>query len=383
MEEPISSRQFNQPQPTPEPKKFSNKKVLIIVTVVLAIFVVGVISYAVLKRQNKKLEEKVITNVTLQPEQSNNNLNTPPITENIPSDWKTFSQYRDTAYYCDTAEFKYPPTLINEDFTVWDIVFSGKDTFDSWTNENKNLYAAMPGYNPLYPQPNSVEDFSSGTLRGQKRYFEDNRTELRITNEQRVLVIDIFDTSKANLEPNILINGIIASAKFLPLPVIDINSWKTFTSVKYSFSFKYPADWVVKEQSDGSVFLTSPDTEKILDGTTGERTDQINILPHKNIEYLKSNFPEPITISEEYFSSQKVKRVNDDQNTYIGKLSINGRTAFQILHSTLSDDKDTIISNPDGSIFIVNQNLFSLIEYSDPAKIEPYDTILSTLKFEK
>ncbi|MFA5743062.1 MAG: hypothetical protein WC921_03680 [Candidatus Paceibacterota bacterium] len=157
--------------------------------------------------------------------------------------------------------------------------------------------------------------------------------------------------------------------------------WKNFESKEYSFSFKYPADWTVEEGQDGLVILTSPDTEKIKKMTAGEKTDQISFLSHENEAYLISTLGliDPIILSEEYLSSQEIK---DRSNAYIGKLYIGGREAFQVRHSEYSDDKYTLIRNPDGSFFIVVQSL-DYPNSSGSIKMEPYDTILSTLEFVK
>ncbi len=155
----------------------------------------------------------------------------------------------------------------------------------------------------------------------------------------------------------------------------EIANWKTFVSTKYSFLFKYPSDWTAKELEDGSVFLTSSHTQQIIKATAGERTDEISLLPHKDMGYLEGWLPKPISFSDEYFSSEKVKT---SPNRYIGRLILGGRTAFQILHDESAPYKFTIMQNPDGSIF----GIYEIIPNPDQTtKIEPYDSILSSLTF--
>ncbi len=288
------------------------------------------------------------------------------------STWKVFES--------DYAEFRQPdfPEPYG-DHLVWDLTFANGDNFDTWTSKNKNLYAAASGYNPIYPQPESIKTFNIRNLRGEKRYFAGGRVELRITNEKRVLIVDIFNVNKINLDKETLLDGIIYTTKFLPTPTIDITNWKTYTNSKYSLSFKYPSDWVISESSDGVgvITLKSPDTKRIIEGTSGERSDEITIVPKLPLKDLAGNLPEPITFSEEYFLSEKVKSY---LNEYIGKISISNKVAYQFRHSEFSDDKYTVIPNIDGSVFTIRQTLISTIDYSDPTKIEPYDSIISTLK---
>ena len=37
----------------------------------------------------------------------------------------------------------------------------------------------------------------------------------------------------------------------------NISDWQTYTNTKYGFEFQYPKDWEVKQESDGSIYLTS------------------------------------------------------------------------------------------------------------------------------
>lgn len=61
------------------------------------------------------------------------------------------------------------------------------------------------------------------------------------------------------------------NCEFKECPVVNTapsanNSLKTYTNDKYGFSFQYPSDWVLTENSDDKiVYLRSPETKILLD----------------------------------------------------------------------------------------------------------------------
>ncbi len=49
---------------------------------------------------------------------------------------------------------------------------------------------------------------------------------------------------------------ILSTVKFLDSQDLK-NNWQTYTNTKYGFEFQYPKDWEVKQENDGSIYLTS------------------------------------------------------------------------------------------------------------------------------
>lgn len=296
-------------------------------------------------------------------------------------DWKT---YRDD---WGIVEFLYSQPM---NFDAFVIVFVPPDNFETWLS-NHPRPATGPSYQPLL----SSEDLILGELSGKKRIFDlrlgsgeseivFKHTEVTLTDGRKLLVID-FDWHFGSVEKEQkIIDKIISTVKFFPIKPINTTTWKIYENKEYQFQFRYPLDYIVEEKKteDGKsyIVITSPKTEEIIKGSLGEVTDQIFITPRETAAVLYNivGLPQPIQPTEEYFSS---KEVSERLNTYLGKITINGRLGFQLLHSEMANVKYALLKNPDDTWFVIESALFSWIPYSKAHIIEPYDSILATLKF--
>lgn len=158
----------------------------------------------------------------------------------------------------------------------------------------------------------------------------------------------------------------------------DISNWKMYSNKKYGFEVKYPNDYFLKEtdrrqtamSSSFGVIISTPETQKFLESTTGELSDQIFIFPHVTSYQLNEQliYPKPIQNSENYFLSQP----KDNFNKYLGIIHIDGKMGFQLIHSESADEKIIIFQNKDSTWFMARN-------VTDSNK--NYDNIISTLKF--
>lgn len=152
--------------------------------------------------------------------------------------------------------------------------------------------------------------------------------------------------------------------------------WKVYRNEEYGFEVKYPKEYRVKEEKGKNsdyfwIVISTPETEKIIEESAGELTDEIFVIPRMPASSLADelSLPEPIQPTEEYFS------LNTGYG-YIGSITIDQRKGFQKYITEFGLTMYTIISNPDGTWFVINGLL--PFEYS---KEEPYFLIVKSLKF--
>lgn len=167
-------------------------------------------------------------------------------------------------------------------------------------------------------------------------------------------------------------------------PQADTSTWKTYTNAQYGIAFNYPENYLITSgENNSSIVITSPNTSRLTEGSTGESTDAIFINMHATDSNLKEvlTLSEPIQFSESYF---KLPQQNDgDIQIYLGKITVNDRTGFQLRHFEANDNKYTIFKNSGGSYLLISTEIFSNGNIKNPATTEPYDSIIKTIKFTK
>jgi hypothetical protein len=164
-------------------------------------------------------------------------------------------------------------------------------------------------------------------------------------------------------------------------------NWKTYDNARYGFSFEYPRDFSVREVDTGGpqnsrygVLIDSPKTEEFMMNTSGESTDEISISPVITSEYLHEymSFSQPILATEEYFSSEQARQKerygrDSASMTYLGQVKAGDRTGFKFTDENMFIRPYVIFKNDDGTWFLVTSLALGQ---------EPYDTIVSTLRFD-
>jgi hypothetical protein len=360
-----------------------------IANIILIIFVVIVSTltgYFIVVRDGKPIRKQIsapMPNITMEQPKA-----IQPISlTNETADWKKYTDE------WGIVEFLYPSSM---HFSASVIVFVPPDNFENWLTNNP-----LPGSGSSAQTLISSEDLKFGNLQGKKRIFDlqmgrtnqqtkefeitnwYKHTEVSMTDNKKLLVIDFDWKIGAEEQEQQIIDQIISTIKFFDVKLINITDWKTYKNEKYEFEFKYPSNYKIQENGDGSDFeaiITSPKTEQIIEGTGGEMTDQISIAPQKSASNVADYFllAQPIQLTEEYFSSEEVK---NGANSYLGKIITDKRTGFQLLHSEFTTVKYSLFKNSDGTWFVIESPLFSWIPYSKNEMIEPYDTIVKSLRF--
>ena len=157
--------------------------------------------------------------------------------------------------------------------------------------------------------------------------------------------------------------------------------WKTYTNDLYGFSFKYPPNYTVKNNTLNNnevpyFSIDSPTTAKMFQETGGESSDEIRIYPAENQDELNGNFglSIPVLASANYFQSQTSSAV-----TYLGSMTtINGNLGFKLDSVGESEVIDTLFQKPNGVWMDVETQLTGT---STSMNIEPYNTIISSFQF--
>jgi len=309
----------------------------------------------------------------------------PTPTSSIQDETANWNIYKDD---WGIVEFRYPSSV---KFNASVIVFVPPDNFETWLAKHPS-----PQTGPKTQVLLSSEDLNIGQLKGKKRIFnvtlgETNpqtgkfetkklkHTEVVLTDGKKLLVID-FGWNFGNEErEQKIINKITSTVKFFEVS-INIPDWKTYQNKKYGFQLQYPPNYLVKEEEKNSkpyIVISNPEKENLSEL---DKSYSIFIFPRESSTALKNilGLPLPILASEEYFISNRVKA---GLNTYLRSITIDKRVGFQLIHSEMTDIKYTLFKNPDGSWFTISSQLNSLIPYSKKTMIEPYDSIIGSLKF--
>jgi len=173
----------------------------------------------------------------------------------------------------------------------------------------------------------------------------------------------------------------------------DTQEWKLYENKDFGFSLSFPPRYTVEEnvQYHAPVRIVSPKTAILLKENMDTSSDAIAIFPEDDTVNSNWPFPDPMEFTEAFFSK---KAQGFRGNDYIGPITIDNHLGFQ-LHtkdSLQATEKYTIFKNSllkdrtpkyQQTWFIVRGGSFNNGTYTEDVHIEPYDSILASLKFAK
>lgn len=180
----------------------------------------------------------------------------------------------------------------------------------------------------------------------------------------------------------LIVVGFYCWARFNNLPAVvehtsndlDISSWKTYKNEIYGFEFKYPPNFSVDDKISGqsyNIMVSSPKTGEYASSTLGEMTDAIYIYPVVTAKDLHDDFSFTEPIEPKNFASKPWP--DYAQLTYWGEVKSANRTGFKFSTVGMFDHEPFIVFKNNDDTWFEVWGLF--------IGEEPYDTIISTLKF--
>lgn len=141
--------------------------------------------------------------------------------------------------------------------------------------------------------------------------------------------------------------------------------WQTYTNSTYNFSFKYPKDWKVADDSKGDIALS--DTKKSY---TSEGSDMAPII----IQYIADTSGADIN---KYLSNAAMKAILKPETVKIG-----GQTAYVVQGSTPPTYHDTRIIFYNNNVISFSSNGTFLKDQDTTSSINTtFNKLLGTVKF--
>ena len=153
------------------------------------------------------------------------------------------------------------------------ITLQGKNpeglTIKEWLRQVKGQSEDF-GYELKYDKETGI------TLEGLEPGIYQGAVTLYFINGNDVFGIEWFDNDKKNEEVFKIFNQILLSFEFID--TIDTTSWQTYEDKTNGYSIKYPADYLIKMQTDGYVVfdpksIDTPDTTYLHISVTVEDND--------------------------------------------------------------------------------------------------------------
>ena len=159
---------------------------------------------------------------------------------------------------------------------------------------------------------------------------------------------------------------------------IDTSDWKTYRNEEYEFEVRYPREYNPMVNDRGDIVFVGG---YFPCGHHECLPKDIVLVPKAEPQFLSNGLvlPEEI-VAQEIFFKTKINPYPAQHNAFVGTIAIDNRTGYQITHSEFGTRKVTLIKNPDQrNWFLIESYYETQNPYS--TALEPYDTILSTLKF--
>ena len=158
--------------------------------------------------------------------------------------------------------------------------------------------------------------------------------------------------------------------------------WKRYKSQEYGFTIQYPITYNIQAESvngDSQLYIGDPLTnfgKGLSNGNALRPHDTFWSAQHSQLllqlqKLATENAPATALASSTY--------------EYLGKINIDGKIGYQFLSDGfLGVQKTTVFPNDDGSVFIIDAMIWDRPhsnDFSVPAPLQPYDSIVNTIKF--
>jgi hypothetical protein len=205
----------------------------------------------------------------------------------------------------------------------------------------------------------------TGGIIGAGGYFYLNSKSVKEKNDLQSQIDDL--NAKISAVPEDLFNDISGSASDSATDSTAITlSWKTYASVKYSYSIKYPANWFLYG-GDSSLNIQETEDKSTPDSVPGQYSNAFEVS-------VKPTTPSE-TINDAV--NERIKEINSkDIGFYQRPETIGGQSGIELI--PICDGLGC--GNPDWLV-IENGNLFTF--ESNLGYTKTFDTILATFQFTK
>lgn len=174
-------------------------------------------------------------------------------------------------------------------------------------------------------------------------------------------------TSVGRIAPNCEY-GVCPVAVATPDPAVN---WKTYTNVKYNFSFKYPSDWEILDKFEGPLMIAPSanvaSVSSTLNGTT---------LPETGKQLAST-----LTVYNNLENTSVAS--NDYWNVIKTLMQVNGVTAQKYISTNIKDSPNGLYVAGNKTVTVVFSLDGAVIDYElrDEKYMTIFDQIVSTFKF--
>ena len=292
-------------------------------------------------------------------------------------DWKTYTDSK------GLFSFKYPSNLVEEKKTIEATGASFRNNeylFDLLINYDISSYTSM--VDSIKKQVTS-KDFSANIINIEPftayldsvqsaggDYSFSRTVIIPMQNDLVVFILRPKDQNKSS-ETEKLADQILSTFKFLDqTKTTETENWKTFTSDKFKYSLKYPANWIFSYEAKDfgqSTGILSPEYQKAME--SGE-----NYLEKSSIGIIVENI-----------GNKTIDKYMDEINTSTGvKNNINYKYENEIIIDSQRGilTKGGCCGRFGYHIFVKsNGNLYIFSLTGDYRNNKVFDQILSTFKF--
>lgn len=355
----------------------SNKKAIIIASIVVGVLLLGGVSYGVyykVSNTSQQVENKVVnTNNSQVLPNTNADVNTNTSKTSDTSDWKTYKNDK------QGFELKYP--------NGWNTEESQNEAINAFSVEIKNAAQEKPkflisvnpggvGYEYLETintekvlidgssankisfsaDSDSALGCGSKGIKGFRMYFDDK------INSNDFWIWGTF--CQGGLDYTTNINQILSTFKFTNPEDFSVSDWKTYQDTKNGFEFKYPQTYDVQIVKDGIVTIKSPTRVGLYD--VNIQVNQDPSLNNLSLDAIIQNKVKSHSIIEQQKTTLAGQTAYEGVSTGMVNeytlISKKGNNLYELLFNT--GNKDSLAANK--TALDVNQKL-----------------ILSTFKFTK